>query len=480
MSGTRDPRHWIGLLTGYRVARRLPMSPERSRGGPVHRVEDHFLKRLRSLAPCLSGTILGLLILLLIRSLGGGTTSKPESLTDLPPVSEAYAYTSCDTIHRGETLGGVFLRNHMSMFEIGKILREIQRHNYFSPRSLLPGQVLEFRHDEGNNLVRLTCRISPERIYVFEMDSAQDTLRSYAQDVDAEIRVRKLSGVVKSTFEEALLAAGGQPRLAWALSDILSGDIDFFTEVHKGDAFSILLEERYVEGSFVGYGEILYGWYRGEEARAEFAYYRSPAGNGGHYDMNGVSLHRRFLRSPLNYRRVSSSYSERRFHPILRRYRPHHGVDYAAPTGSPVVSVADGLVAFAGWKGGYGRLVEVRHDPTHTTRYGHLSRFAEGIRKGTRIKQGQKVGFVGASGLATGPHLHYEMRVNGNPTNPLAVKLMPAEPIPKKDLADFRKLAQEFAASERLMAAGALLEPETWQGMLVAHNVTQDTTLTAD
>jgi murein DD-endopeptidase MepM/ murein hydrolase activator NlpD len=326
----------------------------------------------------------------------------------------------------------------------------------------------------------LTCRISPEEVYVFELDSMQDSLHSYAQAVEAEIRVRKLTGSIKSTFEEALLSAGGEPRLAWRLSDILSGDIDFFTEVRRGDAFSILVEERYVEGSFVDYGEILFGWYRGKQAETDFAYFCPPGGKGGHYDLDGGSLRRKFLRSPLNYRRISSHYSNRRFHPILKKYRPHHGVDYAAPTGTPVVTVADGVVTYAGWKGGYGRLVEIRHSPSHSTRYGHLSRFAENIRKGSRVEQAQRIGFVGSSGLATGPHLHFEMRVNSKPINPLAMKTMPAEPIPKEHLDTFRKLAHGLVASERSLAAGALLEPGSWRGMLLAQAGAQDTTLTAD
>lgn len=388
----------------------------------------------------------------------------------LPPVEvESRTYVEADTVHRGDTLAGLLLRNRVGLTEIDRILREIRANEYFSPRSIVPGQVIEFERDEGERLLRLTCRVSPEEIYVFEMEPASDSLRSYAQAVDCEVRVRKLAGPIQSTFEEAVLSAGGDSRLAIKVADILSGDIDFFTEVRRGDQFSLLVEERYVDGSFVGYGEVLYGWYRGDQATCNAVYYRPSGGKGGYYDLEGRSLRRAFLKSPLNYRRISSFFSRNRWHPILKRYRPHHGVDYAAPIGTPVVAVADGLVEFAGWKGGYGRTIKIRHSSTHSTIYGHLNGFAAGLRKGSRIQQGDKVGYVGKTGLTTGPHLHFEVLEQGRSINPLAMKVVPAEPIPGSQLPEFRRLAQEMVAADLQMASGAILEPTTWQGLLLAY-----------
>jgi murein DD-endopeptidase MepM/ murein hydrolase activator NlpD len=356
----------------------------------------------------------------------------------------------------------------MGLQQIERVLREIRTRDYFSPRSLMPGQVLEFTRNEGGGLLRLACRVAPGEIYVFDM--AGDSLRSFAQAVDSEVRVRKLAGLVQSTFEEAVIAAGGNPRLAIKLADILDCEIDFFTEVRRGDKFSLLVEERFVEGSFVGYGEVLYGWYRGEEASGSAVYFRPTGGKGGHYDLEGKSLRRAFLKSPLNYRRISSFFANSRFHPILRTYRPHHGVDYAASEGTPVVAVADGVVEYAGWKGGYGRFIQVRHDRNHATRYGHLNRFAASVRSGARVKQGEKIGYVGHTGLATGPHLHYEFVENGRSVNPLKTKNLPSDPIAQAQLPDFRRLVAEMSSADQEMTAGDLLAPEAWAGLLAQNN----------
>jgi len=250
------------------------------------------------------------------------------------------------------------------------------------------------------------------------------------------------------------------------LADVLSYDIDFFTELRKGDQFSILIEERYVEGAFVSYGEVLYGWYNGTEARAGCSFYRGVGGRGGYYDLDGKSLKRAFLKSPLNYRRISSQFTNRRFHPILKTYRPHHGVDYAAAAGTPVVSLGDGTVEYAGWKGGYGKYIRIRHDRSHSTCYGHLSGFAPGVRAGAKVQQGQKIGYVGRTGLATGPHLHFEVIENGRSINPLAMRSTPAEPIPSNMLGDFRKSVADLSRAETMMAAGAVLDPPSWTHLL--------------
>jgi murein DD-endopeptidase MepM/ murein hydrolase activator NlpD len=424
---------------------------------------------VRSWSPWFVSSLAGVLVLLLLRIHGVTPMRESQAPPEESDSSRLHTYTECDTVHRGDTLAGLLLRNRMGLQEIEQVLREIRLHEYFSPRSLMPGQVLEFTRDEGGNLVRLACRVAPGEIYVF--DVAGDSLRSFAQSVDSEVRVRKLAGTVQSTFEEAVLAAGGDPRLALKLTDVLECEIDFFTEVRRGDQFSLLVEEKYVEGSFVGYGEVLYGTYRGEEAAGSAVYFRPTGGKGGYYDLEGKSLRRAFLKSPLNYRRISSFFSNARRHPILRTVRPHHGVDYAAAEGTPVVAVADGVIEYAGWKGGYGRFVKIRHDRNQSTCYGHLNRFAAKIRSGAHVKQGERIGYVGKTGLATGPHLHYELTMNGRAVNPLMIKNIPTEPIAQSQLPDFRTLVAELAAADVDMAAGALLAPEAWAGLLAQNEV---------
>jgi murein DD-endopeptidase MepM/ murein hydrolase activator NlpD len=439
---------------------------------------QHEGGRLRFLAvrrwsPWLLSSAAGVLVLLALRIHGVAPMRDAPSLPGQLAESDLHTYTESDTVHRGDTLAGLLLRNRMGLQQIERVLREIRTRGYFSPRALMPGQVLEFTRDEGGGLVRLACRVAPGEIYVF--DVAGDSLRSFAQAVDSEVRVRKLTGMVQSTFEEAVLAAGGDPRLAGKLADILDCEIDFFTEVRRGDRFSLLVEEKYVEGSFVGYGEVLYGKYKGEEASGSAVYFRPTGGKGGHYDLEGKSLRRAFLKSPLNYRRISSFFANSRFHPILRTYRPHRGVDYAAAEGTPIVAVADGVVEYAGWKGGYGRFIEIRHDRNHATCYGHLNHFAANVRSGARIKQGEKIGYVGHTGLATGPHLHYEVVENGRSVNPLSMKNLPSEPIAEAQLSDFRRLVAEMASADQGMAAGDLLAPEAWAGLLAQNSATGPT-----
>jgi murein DD-endopeptidase MepM/ murein hydrolase activator NlpD len=416
----------------------------------------------------------GLLFLILLRQQAGIMPARDPQ----PPITEVVrTFTSADTVHRGDTLAGLLLRNRMGLQEIEQVLHEIRTRDYFSPRSLLPGQVLEFTRDDADRLVRLAVRCSPEEIYVFELHP--DSLRSFAQAVDAETRVRKLAGTVQTTFEMAVLSAGGSAQLASKVAEIFSCEVDFFTEVRRGDRFSILVEERYVEGSFVGYGPVIYGRYEGDEAKASVAWFQPEGQRGGYYDLGGNNLRRAFLKSPLTYSRISSYFANRRFHPILKKFRPHHGVDYAAPIGTPVAAVADGTVEFAGWKGGYGRYVKIRHDRTHETCYGHMSRFASNIRAGARVKQGEKIGYVGRTGLATGPHLHYEFIENGRSINPLAMRSLPSEPIASSLLVAFRARVQDLARAEVGMASGACLIPQEWQN-LIAENVAAQIGPTAD
>ncbi len=436
--------------------------PSQQNGGEGEGKRLKIPRLRRSVGWILAGCA-GLLLLWALRIHGPLPSSDPIAQADSLPGALA-SYTVTDTVHRGDTLAGLLLRNRMALTEIERVLREIRTHQYFSPRSILPGQVIEFTRDDAGELRNLRIRCSPEEIFVFEM--SPDSLSSFAQAVECDVHVRKLGGLVQTTLEEAVISAGGERRLAYKLADVLSCEIDFFTEVHKGDRFGFIVEERFVEGAFTGYGDILYGWYDGKEADAAVAFFRGADPKGGYYDLDGRSLKRAFLKSPLNYRRISSSFSKARFHPILKRYRPHHGVDYAAATGTPVVALGDGTVEYAGWKGGYGKFVKIRHDRTYQTCYGHLSRFASGIRAGSKVKQGEKIGYVGKTGLATGPHLHFEVIEGGRSINPLAMKTVPSEPIPASKLSEYRELVGSLRWAESQMVAGSLLLEEEWRGLL--------------
>jgi murein DD-endopeptidase MepM/ murein hydrolase activator NlpD len=251
----------------------------------------------------------------------------------------------------------------------------------------------------------------------------------------------------------------GNLMLALQLSDIFAWDIDFSTDIRNDDVFKIVVEGLYLNGEFKKYGEILSAEFvnKGET----FSAYRfENDGRVDYYSSEGKSLRKAFLKAPLSFRRISSYFSRGRYHPVLKIYRPHHGLDYAAPTGTPVSAAGDGAVLFAGRKGQYGNLIIVRHSNGYKTYYGHLSRIGKGVRKGTRVDQGEVIGYVGATGLATGPHLHYEMRVNNRPINPLSLKIPHGKAIPASLMADFRKFKNEMDVKLASIPAASYLLTE--------------------
>lgn len=382
-------------------------------------------------------------------------TPPPQAETLLPDES-AWERVE-DTVRRGDTFSGLLLRNRLGMQEIARVLEVTRRLSLFSPRALQPGQTLALERDEYGVLRRMVFSLSPEETYVYE--ARGDSLLAWLQPVEREVRLRKFEGTIHSSVDEAIHEAGGDTRLTMKFADTFAYDIDFFTEVHKGDHFSLLVEERFVDGRFLGYGEILYGVYDGRTEDAEAVWFRhASVPKGGYYSPEGKALRKSFLRAPLNYRRISSQFSKARFHPIRKTWRPHHGVDYAAATGTPVVAVADGTVSFAGWKGGYGKIVQVRHSGRTETAYGHLSRFANGVRSGARVSQGQVIGYVGRTGMATGPHLHYEVVQNGVKINPLNLKNVPADPLSATAMGEFLAYAGGLEHLERSLVAGQVIE----------------------
>ena len=222
------------------------------------------------------------------------------------------------------------------------------------------------------------------------------------------------------------------------LSEVFAWQIDFF-RIQRGDRFRVVYEERTVDGTTIGPGDIVAAYFV-HRGRTYYAY-RFDDGEGSEYfDENGQSLRRELLKAPLRFSRISSRFTNRRFHPVLKRYRPHHGTDYAAPTGTPVLSVGDGTVQFAAYKGYNGNYVKIRHNATYTTGYLHLSRIADGLRPGATVKQGDTIGYVGSTGLSTGPHLDYRFWKNGTAIDPYSVELPPARPVAPQHMTAFRNV----------------------------------------
>ena len=264
-----------------------------------------------------------------------------------------------------------------------------------------------------------------------------------------EKKILHIGGVIKDNLISSIGESRDRVLLALELSDIFAWDIDFTVDLRNRDAFKIVVEGFYLDGEFKKYGDILSAEFV-NNGETYCAYRFEHNGKAGYYDDEGKSLRKAFLKAPLSFRRISSGFSSGRFHPILKIYRPHHGLDYAAPAGTPVSTVGNGTVNFAGYKGQYGKLVVIRHSNGWKTYYGHLSRINRGIKRGLKVEQGQVIGYVGATGLATGPHLHYEIRIGNKSVNPLTVNLPRGNSIPRRFMAEFRAFKSRM--DERLVS----------------------------
>ncbi|MCK5237440.1 MAG: peptidoglycan DD-metalloendopeptidase family protein [Deltaproteobacteria bacterium] len=260
-------------------------------------------------------------------------------------------------------------------------------------------------------------------------------------------RLKTVSSTIENSLYEDGLSAGATPNIIMGLTDLFAWDVDFATDIQKGSFFRVYYQSTLSESGDRLRDKILGAEIATNGKKSYAYYYTDEEGRGDYYDENGQSLERTLLRSPLRYSRISSYFSKRRFHPIHKKYKAHHGIDYAAPSGTPVESSGDGKVIYAGWKGGYGNYVVIRHNSKYTTAYGHFSRIKKGIKKGKYVRQGDVIGYVGSTGISTGPHLHYEVRVRGKVVNPLNVKSSPRKQLKGEALESFITAREEVIRS---------------------------------
>ncbi len=302
--------------------------------------------------------------------------------------------------------------------------------------NILPGETLRVRVDDAGAFQKLVYRRSP--ISTLTVTRDDEGFHSRLITKELEKRVGHLSGTISNSLYMDAQGAGLSGSLIMQMANIFGWDIDFALEIRKGDRFSVIFEEQYLNGERYRSGPILAAEFvnRGKVFRA--LRYEDEKGEGDYFSPDGKSMRKAFLRAPVDFRRISSRFSKSRYHPVLGKKRPHRGVDYAAAIGTPVQASGDGKVIHVGTKGGYGKTIIIQHANRYTTLYGHLNGYRKGIKRGMRVKQGQTIGYVGKTGLATGPHLHYEFRVNGVHRNPLTVKLPEATPIAKKYRDDFK------------------------------------------
>jgi murein DD-endopeptidase MepM/ murein hydrolase activator NlpD len=337
------------------------------------------------------------------------------------------------TIKKGETFFDVFKRRGLDIAELFKI-REASA-DVHRLKKVQPGQQYKISIDADNRVNSLSYWIDDDDI--LEVTRKDQEFAAEKVPLEYEKKVEHIGGIIKDNLVSSIGAGRENLLLALQLSDIFAWDIDFASDLREDDTFKIVVEGLYLNGEFKKFGNILSAEFSNND-KVYLAYRFEDHGKAGYYDAGGKSLKKAFLKAPLNFRRISSFYSERRFHPILKIFRPHHGLDYAAPIWTPVSAIGDGKIVFAGYRSGYGKLVIIRHRNGYETYYGHLSKIAGNVRTGKNVDQGQVIGNVGNSGLSTGPHLHFEMRINNQSVNPLRVKLPRGESVPKQLMAAFR------------------------------------------
>lgn len=347
--------------------------------------------------------------------------------------------TTTDEVRAGDSLAVIFKRNGFS----AKDLYTIGRTRFGKQlKDIFPGHRLTFLHQEGK-LEQLTYNTDRLTSYVFQRTD---------QGFSAEKIVSQAEKVVTykhSTIDNNLFVASqraGLPdNLTMRLAQIFQWDIDFVLDIRPGDEFFVLFEELYFEGDFIGYGDILAAEFINQGQRFKAIQYVTQAGRKDYFTPDGVSMRKAFLRAPVEFSRISSSFNMRRLHPVRKTVRPHRGIDYAAPQGTPILASGDGRIQKAARNNVNGRYIVISHGQQFVTKYLHLSKFGRGIKTGKTVKQGQIIGYVGSTGLATGPHLHYEFLVNGVHKNPRTVALPKAESVAKQELPLFVQATRQHS-----------------------------------
>jgi murein DD-endopeptidase MepM/ murein hydrolase activator NlpD len=346
-----------------------------------------------------------------------------------------------------DTLERIFRRLELSLADLASLrsMPELRAHL----DRLRPGDLIRFSVKD-NELFGLERPLSPSDTLKVERAAEGFATDLIVNPLEREVRTAR--GVITNSLFRAAEEAGLQDGTALQIAEIFAWDIDFVLDIQQGDAFAVTYESLSQDGEPVGDGDILAVEFVNGGQLHRAVRYSQPDGKADYFTPDGRSLRKAFLRAPVEFSRISSRFNLHRRHPVLNRIRAHRGVDYAAPIGTPVRAAGDGRVRFVGHQGGYGKVVELDHAGGVLTVYGHLSRFAKGVSRGDRVLQGEVIGYVGMTGLATGPHLHYEYRVRGVHMNPQTVPLPTAEPVPEALLADFRARTRPWLAA---LEAGA-------------------------
>ena len=348
-----------------------------------------------------------------------------------------------EKIQRGDTVAELLRRLNVSDGLASDYLRTAAEAE--SLRKLPVGREVQAETDASGRLIALRYLGDNNAQVVIEAQGESYTTK--VQEAQLEKRLFVRTGEIRTSLYAATDAAGVPDGAANQLTEIFSGDIDFHHDLRRGDKFTVIYEMTYSNGALVNAGRIQAAEFvnQGETYRAIF-FQGDGESQGGYYTPEGKSVRKTFLRSPIAFSRISSGFSNSRFHPVLNKWRAHKGVDFAAPIGTPVKATSDGIVSSFGRQNGYGNVIMVKHQGRYSTVYGHLSRFAKGLKRGQRVGQGDVIGYVGMTGITSGPHLHYEFKVDGQQRDPLRVSLPNAQPVKSADRAAFLALADNLVA----------------------------------
>lgn len=381
-----------------------------------------------------------------------GLTDTQLSVQEIPlsvsvnNVSES-SYWRNERVLRGDTVAELLRRMNVEDASASEFLRTNAAAE--SLRKLAVGKEVQAETSATGALISLRYLNDAGAQVIIEKQATGFVAKTLAAQLEKRLFVR--TGEIKTSLYAATDAAGMPESAANQLTELFSGDVDFHHELRHGDKFTVVYEMTYSNGALVRAGRIQAAEFinRGTSYRA--VYFQSDAEHGDYYTPEGKSMRKAFLRSPIEFSRVSSGFTSARFHPVLNKWRAHKGTDFAAPTGTKIKATADGVVSLVGKQNGYGNVININHQGRYTTVYGHLSRFAAGLHNGQRIAQGDVIGYVGMTGLASGPHLHYEFKVGDEQRDPLRVALPDAQPVKSSQMAAFRPLADNFLTRLELL-----------------------------
>jgi murein DD-endopeptidase MepM/ murein hydrolase activator NlpD len=383
----------------------------------------------------------------------------PQSASETPAIASTdEIFWQADQVRRDDTLGNLIDRLNIRNAEAIEFLRRNPEASALASQ-LRPGRSIQAQTDTNGALLKLQYHLESNSVFNIER-STDGHYRAYNAAPALETHSVLKSAEIRSSLFAATDGANIPDQVAIQMAEIFSSDIDFHSDLRQGDRFVVIYEASYNNGELVKTGQVKAAEFVNKGKTYRAVLYRNPQGKVSYYTPEGKSMHKSFLRSPLEFSRISSGFSLGRFHPILQKMRAHKGVDYAAPTGTRIKAPADGEVAFVGKKGGYGNVIILQHANGIRTLYGHLSRFVGGLHRGDSVAQGEIIGYVGKSGLATGPHLHYEFLLHGKHRDPTKVALPTSEPLPSQYRTDFMASSATLTAQLNLLSSShiALLE----------------------